>query len=101
MCKVPLSQADVLAQASPHSFGGGTTNPMQRKRKNRVIPTLIVAIVLGTAIEAPAQSTPPRSLLALSKRDHTLAIVNPDNLQVIAQAPVGPDPQDVNASSDG
>jgi DNA-binding beta-propeller fold protein YncE len=76
-------------------------NPMQCKRKNRVIPILILAIVFGTAIEVPAQSSPPRSLLALSKRDHTLAIVNPDNLQVIAQAPVGPDPHEVIASSDG
>ncbi|HYL65210.1 MAG TPA: YncE family protein [Candidatus Methylomirabilis sp.] len=50
---------------------------------------------------AAAQSTPQRSLLALSKRDHVLAIVNPANLQVIARVPVGPDPHEVIASSDG
>ncbi len=45
--------------------------------------------------------TPPRSLLALSKGDHTLAIVNPADLRVIARAPVGPDPHEVIASADG
>lgn len=48
-----------------------------------------------------AQSTPQRSVLALSKRDHTLSIINPANLQIIASAPVGPDPHEVVASSDG
>ncbi len=48
-----------------------------------------------------AQSTPQRSLLALSKHDHTLAIVDPNTLQVVARAPVGPDPHEVIASSDG
>lgn len=51
--------------------------------------------------EAGAQSTPQRSLLALSKRNHTLAIVDPDTLQVLAREPVGPDPHEVIASADG
>jgi len=50
---------------------------------------------------AQAQSTPQRSLLALSKRDHTLSIINPANLQITASAAVGPDPHEVVASSDG
>jgi YVTN family beta-propeller protein len=48
-----------------------------------------------------AQSTPQRSLLALSKHDHTLAIVDPATLKSIARLPVGPDPHEVIASSDG
>jgi YVTN family beta-propeller protein len=48
-----------------------------------------------------AQSTPQRSLLALSKRDHTLAIVDPAALEVVARLPVGPDPHEVVASTDG
>jgi YVTN family beta-propeller protein len=48
-----------------------------------------------------AQSTPQRSLLALSKHDHTLAIVDPSTLKVVARLPVGPDPHEVIASSDG
>ncbi len=56
---------------------------------------------LSAAIVAGAQSTPSRSLLALSKRNHTLVIVSPKSLQVIARAPVGPDPHEVIASPDG
>ncbi len=47
------------------------------------------------------QSTPTASLLVLSKQDHTLSIVNASNLQVVAKVPVGNDPHEVIASSDG
>jgi YVTN family beta-propeller protein len=60
-----------------------------------------LAVFLSTTIRLSAQSTPTRSLLALSKRNHTLVIVDPNTLQVIARAPVGPDPHEVIASSDG
>ena len=42
-----------------------------------------------------------KTLLALSKGDHTLAIVNSVTLKVIGRVPVGPDPHEVIASSDG
>src|SRR5215831_12213740 len=49
-----------------------------------------------------AQSTTPRAaLLVLSKQDHTLAIVDPASLRVVARVPVGDDPHEVVASSDG
>lgn len=48
-----------------------------------------------------AQTTPDRSLLALSKTDHTLAIVDPVSLKVLARMPVGSDPHEVIASADG
>jgi YVTN family beta-propeller protein len=57
-----------------------------------------------TLIAAPvgfSQSAPSRVLLALSKQDHTLAIVDPASLKVLARAPVGPDPHEVIASADG
>jgi YVTN family beta-propeller protein len=63
-----------------------------------------LALVLGSMIASTllsAQSTPPGALLALSKKDHTLAIVDPSTLKVIARAPVGNDPHEVIASSDG
>jgi YVTN family beta-propeller protein len=41
------------------------------------------------------------SLLVLSKGDHTLAIVDPGTLKVLGKAPVGEDPHEVIASSDG
>ncbi len=54
-----------------------------------------------SATECNAQSTPKRSLLALSKANHTLAIVDPVTLKVIARIPIGEDPHEVVASSDG
>jgi YVTN family beta-propeller protein len=48
-----------------------------------------------------AQSSPDGSLLVLSKRGHTLAIVDPSSLKVMAKVPVGDDPHEVIASADG
>jgi len=48
-----------------------------------------------------AQSTPRRSLLALSKTDHMLAVIDPATLKTITRIPVGTDPHEVIASSDG
>ena len=62
---------------------------------------LFLIIFICCSLTAIAQSTPPRSLLALSKSDHILAIIDPVTLKVIAKLPVGPDPHEVIASSDG
>ena len=71
----------------------------------KVPPLLCASAVLAflflAGSGAGAQTTPNRALLALSKRNHTLAIVDPNTLQVIARAPVGPDPHEVIASADG
>jgi len=48
-----------------------------------------------------AQSASHQSILALSKANHTLAIVDPVTLKVLARIPVGSDPHEVIASSDG
>src|SRR5580658_8827514 len=48
-----------------------------------------------------AETTPATALLALSKTDRTLAIVDPSSLKVIARMPSGPDPHEVVASTDG
>ncbi len=58
------------------------------------------AVFLG-ARTGSAQPVSPGALLALSKNDHTLAIVNPTTLRVVARIPVGPDPHEVIASADG
>lgn len=68
---------------------------------NFVAWTAVLAVFFLAANAGAAQATPQRSLLALSKRDHTLDIVDPGNLQIIARAPVGPDPHEVIASADG
>ncbi|HVP55901.1 MAG TPA: cytochrome D1 domain-containing protein [Candidatus Eisenbacteria bacterium] len=62
--------------------------------------TLVLAGLLASPM-LNAQSTPAAALLALSKRDHTLAIVDPASLKVVAKVPVGNDPHEVIASSDG
>lgn len=68
----------------------------------RLIAVNVFLIILFySATECTAQSTPKRSLLALSKTNHTLAIVDPVTLKVIARIPVGEDPHEVIASSDG
>jgi YVTN family beta-propeller protein len=48
-----------------------------------------------------ASASPKLTLLALSKHDHTLAIVDPSTLKVLAKVPVGDDPHEVIASEDG
>ena len=60
----------------------------------------VSAAVISAA--ALAQSTTPKtSLLVLSKHDHMLAIVDPISLRVVARVPVGDDPHEVVAASDG
>jgi YVTN family beta-propeller protein len=72
---------------------------MKSIKMSPVIFFLITLIYPAT--ECTAQSAPHRSLLALSKTDHMLAIVDPVTLKVIARIPVGEDPHEVIASSDG
>ena len=63
--------------------------------------SLITLSVSAVAIAAAAQPTPSTALVVLSKQDHTLAIVDPSSLHVLARIPVGEDPHEVVASSDG
>ena len=65
----------------------------------RSLQLLVVTGAL-TAI-ACAQATPGASLLALSKQDHTLSIIDPVTLKIVATVPVGDDPHEVIASADG
>jgi YVTN family beta-propeller protein len=62
---------------------------------------IFLITLLSAAAKCVAQTPPARSLLALSKADHTLSIIDPITLKVIATAPVGSDPHEVIASSDG
>jgi YVTN family beta-propeller protein len=61
------------------------------------------AFLAGLCLPAilPAQGKPSASLLVLSKQDRTLAIVDPSSLKIIAKVPVGNDPHEVIASTDG
>ena len=63
-----------------------------------IFPLIAFLILATNCIGQPNQQ---RTLLALSKTDHTLAIINSVTLKVIARVPVGPDPHELIASSDG
>jgi YVTN family beta-propeller protein len=65
-----------------------------RKILGLVLTTLLAALGLGA-------QTPKESLLVLSKHDHTLAVVDPATLKVVAKMPVGDDPHEVIATADG
>jgi YVTN family beta-propeller protein len=77
----------------------------QTRIKSERIRSLIAGILLATCVctslSLRAQSTPPKALLALSKSDHVLAIIDPVSLKVLARIPVGSDPHEVIASADG
>src|SRR5271168_2277391 len=62
---------------------------------------LPLCLALAAGMAASQTPTPHAALLALSKQDHTLAIVDPVTLKAVARVPVGEDPHEVIASSDG
>jgi YVTN family beta-propeller protein len=64
------------------------------------ITSLVLMFLFNGTNNCMAQSS-KGYLLALSKADHTLAIVDPATLKVLGKAPVGTDPHEVIASADG
>ncbi len=70
---------------------------MRHLQFQRMTQISVTCILLFFSTWCNAQS----KLLALSKTDHTLAIVDPATLTVLARIPVGGDPHEVIASSDG
>jgi DNA-binding beta-propeller fold protein YncE len=62
---------------------------------------MFTALLLILAARCFAQPAPARSLLALSKADHVLAIIDPVTFKILARIPVGADPHEVIASADG
>ena len=67
----------------------------------RLLGLALSFVAAGYTGMAQSTPTPQRALLALSKTDHTLAIIDPASLKVIARMPVGSDPHEVIASADG
>ncbi len=76
------------------------TSTWTRRRTKHGLTTLAIAVGVMAATAA-AQSTGGGRLLVLSKRAHTLSIVDPTTLKVVGTAPVGDDPHEVIASADG
>jgi YVTN family beta-propeller protein len=62
---------------------------------------IIATLALTFLVSAAFAQTPSSTLIALSKDDHTVAIVDPATLQVLARIPSGPDPHEIIASDDG
>jgi YVTN family beta-propeller protein len=65
---------------------------------------LLAASSIGLCLLASSflvAQTPSPSLLALEKSDDMLAIVDPATLKIVARVPAGPDPHEVESSSDG
>lgn len=60
-----------------------------------------VYCALAVCRYAVSAETPPNVLLAASKGEHTLAIVDPASDRVLAKMPLGPDPHEVIASENG
>ena len=58
-------------------------------------------LLTAVAILASSAFAQTPSLLVLSKSDHTVSIVDPASLQVVARLPSGPDPHEIIASDDG
>ena len=60
-----------------------------------------ISLVLAGVVSAGLAAAEGGKLLVLSKGDRTLAVVDPSSLKVLGKAPVGLDPHEVIASSDG
>ena len=60
---------------------------------------ICIFCIIGTVLKAA--ETPQTSLLALSKGEQSLSIVDPATLTVVGHVPAGPDPHEVIASDDG
>jgi len=84
-------------KANP-SFYAADKTPLLPKLFRAGSFSLSLALLVVCSAGSSAQQ---RTLLALSKSDHTLAMVDPVSLKVVARAAVGSDPHEVIASSDG
>jgi DNA-binding beta-propeller fold protein YncE len=78
-----------------------TIKAIKYSLKRLVVVNFLLMTLVFAVSECAAQSTPSRALLALSKGDHILAIIDPVTFKVVARVPVGSDPHEVIASADG
>ena len=76
-----------------------------QKRKSSTLSLIAIIILYGFLVypffNCSAQVTGKRTLLAISKADHMLCLVDPVTLNIKSRIPVGIDPHEVVASSDG
>ena len=91
----PINMNRITLVQLPHSI---TVNERMRKLARLFAVSLFGILVVFTGTGCVAQQ---RTLLALSKADHTLAIVDATTLKVMSRISVGSDPHEVIASPDG
>src|SRR5580658_832021 len=89
----PAYPCPVLYPGDPMEYAFGTM-------KGLLSAIVLLAAMLATGA-VYAADTPANALLVLAKRDGMLLIVDPSSLKVIARVPVGNDPHEVIASTDG
>jgi len=65
------------------------------------LPRFTLLLFFGFGVAGLLHAEDTASLLVISKRDQTLAIVDPATLQVVAKVPVGQDPHEVAANDEG
>lgn len=63
--------------------------------------TLAMTLALGFSAAAQSSPAPARTLLVLEKDTRQLDLIDPNSLKIVAKVPIGPDPHEVIASSDG
>lgn len=75
---------------------------MSGQTKQRIISALVIGIVItfGKYVIVIGQTTKP-VLVALSKGDSSLAIIDPGDMKVLGRVPVGDSPHEVVISADG
>jgi len=59
----------------------------------------LTGLMVANALRA-AQPTPQRALLAISKQEHRLAVIDLATLTIVARYPVGPDPHEIATTPD-
>jgi YVTN family beta-propeller protein len=89
-----------MKRNTPHGMHHDVRN-LKSKLTRIGIMNFLLTLFICASTDCLSQSTELAYLLALSKNDHTLAIINSATLKVIARVPVGPDPHEVVASDDG
>jgi YVTN family beta-propeller protein len=68
----------------------------------RITVAVAAAFLVVTSLASGQErSTPKQTVLALSKQDHTVSIIDPSIMKIVATVPVGDDPHEIVASSDG
>lgn len=74
---------------------------MMKNKFSQLFKSTILLLVAACFVTTLLQAQTKQFLLALSKHEHSLNIVDPATLKILGKVPVGEDPHEVVASPDG